>query len=70
MVKTLTSGGSNGTHDWQYVFDLNTNTLTKSKTHPPTYNVHGRVYNNEKLHAVTDGEPRETGYLATIDPTT
>ncbi|KAK2030781.1 AkeP protein [Colletotrichum zoysiae] len=62
--------GGNGTHDWQYVLDVRTNNLTKIRTNPPTYNVHGCVYQNGKLHVVTDGGPDETAYLATIDPVT
>ena len=64
------SASSNGTHDWQYLLDLRTNNLTRIRTEPPTYNVHGCVYRDEKLHVVTDGGPQETPYLATIDPGT
>ncbi|KAK1967054.1 hypothetical protein LY78DRAFT_746723 [Colletotrichum sublineola] len=64
-------GGENGTHDWQYILDVRTNNLTKIRTNPPTFNVHGGcVYQNGKLHVVTDGGPNETAYLATIDPKT
>lgn len=55
-------GGINGSHDWQYL------NLTKIKTNPPSWNVHGCVYRDGKLHVVTDGGPEETGYLAQIDP--
>ncbi|KAL0934799.1 AkeP protein [Colletotrichum truncatum] len=63
-------GGENGTHDWQYILDVRTNNLTKIQTNPPTLNVHGCVYQNGKLHVVTDGGPDETAYLAIIDPKT
>ncbi|KAL2068652.1 hypothetical protein VTL71DRAFT_14989 [Oculimacula yallundae] len=63
-------GGNNGTHDYQYLLDLKTNNLTILRTNPPTFNVHGCVYRDGKLHVVTDGGPNETPYLATIDPTT
>ncbi|KAI9148148.1 AkeP protein [Paramyrothecium foliicola] len=63
-------GGENGTHDYQYVLDLKTNNLTTVRTNPPTYNVHGCVYQKGKLHVVTDGGPNETPFLATVDPNT
>ncbi|KAK4890174.1 hypothetical protein LTR27_011056 [Elasticomyces elasticus] len=63
-------GGINGSHDWQYLLDVKTNNLTRIQTNPPTWNVHGCVYHNGKLHVVTDGGPDETPYLATIDPYT
>lgn len=62
--------GTNSQHDWQYLLDLKTNNLTRVKTNPPTWNVHGCVYRNDKMHVVTDGGPNETAYLATIDPVT
>ncbi|KAK8028458.1 Six-bladed beta-propeller TolB-like protein [Apiospora marii] len=61
--------GSPG-YDHQYLLDLKTNNLTTVRTNPPTWNVHGCVYSKGKLHVVTDGGPHETGYLATIDPST
>lgn len=64
------SDGENKLHDWQYLLDLSTKNLTRIKTNPPTWNVHGCVYRNGKLNVVTDGGPDETGYLATIDPIT
>ncbi len=60
----------NGGHNYQYLLDLDTNTLTTIRTNPPTWNVHGCVYHKELLHVVTDGGPNETAYLATIDPAT
>lgn len=62
--------GENAQHDWQYLLDLTTNNLTRVKTDPPTFNVHGCVYHDGKMHVVTDGGPDETAYLATIDPNT
>jgi sugar lactone lactonase YvrE len=62
--------GDNKDHDWQYLLDLSTNNLTRIKTNPPTWNVHGCVYRDGKLHIVTDGGPDKTAYLATIDPIT
>jgi sugar lactone lactonase YvrE len=62
--------GANAQHDWQYLLDLTTNDLTRIQTSPPTYNIHGCVYRNSKMHVVTDGGPGETAYLATIDPLT
>ena len=64
------ANGTNGQHDWQYLLDLETNNLTRIKTDPPTFNVHGCVYRDGKMHVVTDGGPEETAYLATIDPKT
>ena len=52
------------------MLDLETNNLTRVKTDPPTFNVHGCVYRYGKMHVVTDGGPDETAYLATIDPKT
>ncbi|KAK3677526.1 hypothetical protein LTR78_002376 [Recurvomyces mirabilis] len=63
-------GGINGSHNWQYLLDVRTNNLSRILTVPPTYNVHGCVYQQGKLHFVTDGSLNETGYLATIDPYT
>ncbi|KAL1586088.1 hypothetical protein WHR41_04792 [Cladosporium halotolerans] len=63
-------GSENGRHDWQYLLDLKTNNLTRIKTDPPTWNVHGCVYRDGNMHVVTDGGPDETGYLAIIDPAT
>lgn len=63
-------GSENGRHDWQYLLDLETNNLTRIKTDPPTWNVHGCVYREGNMHVVTDGGPDETGYLAIIDPAT
>lgn len=63
-------GDANGNHDYQYLLDLKTNNLTTVRSNPPTMNVHGCAYSKGKLHVVTDGGPHETGYLATIDPTT
>ncbi|KAK8051659.1 hypothetical protein PG993_003044 [Apiospora rasikravindrae] len=63
-------GGENGGHNYQYLLDLKTNNLTTLQTDPPTWNIHGCVYSKGKLHVVTDGGPHETGYLATIDPST
>ncbi|KAI9925266.1 hypothetical protein MW887_006189 [Aspergillus wentii] len=34
-------GGENGTHTWQYLLDVETNTLQKITTSPPTVNAHG-----------------------------
>jgi sugar lactone lactonase YvrE len=62
--------GDNKDHDWQYLLDLSTNNLTRINTNPPTWNIHGCVYRDGKLHVVTDGGPSESAYLATIDPIT
>ncbi|KAK8042337.1 hypothetical protein PG994_012820 [Apiospora phragmitis] len=63
-------GGENSCHDYQYLLDLKINNLTTVRINPPTWNVRGCVYSKGKLHVVTDGGPHETGYLATIDPST
>lgn len=62
-------GGDDGIHSWQYLLDVETNTLRNITTNPPTYNVHGCVYYNHSIHVVTDGySDLQTGELAKIDP--
>ncbi|GAB1193398.1 hypothetical protein APSETT444_002614 [Aspergillus pseudonomiae] len=62
-------GGDDGIHSWQYLLDVETNTLHNITTDPPTYNVHGCVYYNHSIHVVTDGySDLQTGELAKIDP--
>ncbi|KAJ9664402.1 hypothetical protein H2198_000331 [Neophaeococcomyces mojaviensis] len=63
-------GGNNGTHPWQYMLDVNTNTLSKVQTDPPTINAHGCVYFQGSMYIITDGTDGETGYLAKVDPIT
>ncbi|KAI0536233.1 AkeP protein [Xylaria digitata] len=53
-----------------YLLDLKTNGLIGLRTNPPTWNIHGCVHCEGKLHVVTDGGPKEVPYLATIDPKT
>ncbi|KAB8234191.1 SMP-30/gluconolactonase/LRE family protein [Aspergillus alliaceus] len=62
-------GGDDGIHSHLYLLDVETNTLHKITTNPPTYNVHGCVYYNGSIHVVTDGySDLQTGELAMIDP--
>ncbi|CEL09722.1 hypothetical protein ASPCAL12853 [Aspergillus calidoustus] len=62
-------GGDNGTHPWQYLFDIDTNELRRITTDPPTYNAHGCVVYNHSLYVVTDGYGDQgTGQLVKIDP--
>ena len=63
-------GGDNGTHPWQYMLDVKTNTLEKIQTDPPMVNAHGCVYFQGSMYIVTDGTDGETGYLAKVDPQT
>ncbi|KAJ4360986.1 uncharacterized protein N0V89_001555 [Didymosphaeria variabile] len=64
-------GGINGTHDWQYLYDVNSGNLSKIQTDPPTLNAHGCVVYNDSLYVVTDGSgSKETGALVKIDPST
>lgn len=62
-------GGDDGIHDWQYLLDVENNTLRKIMTDPPTHNLHGCVNFQGKLYGVTDGYgDSETGSLVQIDP--
>ncbi|KAJ5590839.1 hypothetical protein N7450_004811 [Penicillium hetheringtonii] len=62
-------GGEDGIHDWQYLLDIENNTLRKITTDPPVYNLHGCVHFQGKLYGVTDGYGDvETGKLVEIDP--
>lgn len=61
-------GGKNGVHEWQYLLDVESNSLKKITTDPPTINAHGCVYHNGSLHVVTDGGNGESGSLVKIDP--
>ncbi|KAF9729402.1 hypothetical protein PMIN02_002874 [Paraphaeosphaeria minitans] len=64
-------GGVNGTHDWQYLYDVASGNLSKIQTHPPTLNAHGCVVYNDTLYVVTDGSgSKEIGTLVKIDPLT
>jgi gluconolactonase len=64
-------GGVNGTHDWQYLYDVESATLSKIQTDPPTLNAHGCVVYDDSLYVVTDGSgSKETGALVKIDPST
>ncbi|XHG08641.1 hypothetical protein AWENTII_011734 [Aspergillus wentii] len=60
-------GGENGTHTWQYLLDVETNTLQKITTSPPTVNAHGCVHYDGQIYVVTDGSESESGYVARID---
>lgn len=62
-------GGDNGTHNWQYILDVDNNTLRKLTTDPPIHNLHGCVHFQGSLYGVTDGYgANETGSLFRIDP--
>ncbi|KAJ5749703.1 hypothetical protein N7533_006731 [Penicillium manginii] len=62
-------GGDDGIHKWQYLLDIENNTLRKIITNPPTYNLHGCVHFQGQLYGVTDGYgDNETGKLVQIDP--
>ncbi|KAJ5103656.1 hypothetical protein N7532_004185 [Penicillium argentinense] len=61
--------GDDGIHSWQYLLDVENNTLRKITTDPPTYNVHACVNFQGQLYGVTDGYgDSETGSLVQIDP--
>lgn len=64
-------GGDDGIHTWQYLLDIENNTLRKIETNPPTNNAHGCIENKGSLFVVTDGNgDKETGQLIRIDPLT
>ena len=63
--------GNNGMHNWQYLLDVDSNTLRKITTSPPTVNAHGCVEYEGHLYVVTDGtRDSESGQLVKVDPTT
>ncbi|KAL3470354.1 hypothetical protein BJX99DRAFT_264285 [Aspergillus californicus] len=62
-------GGDAGVHSWQYLLDVETNTLRNITTDPPTVNAHGCVVFQGNLHVVTDGDgDSKTGALVKINP--
>ncbi|KAJ5862962.1 hypothetical protein N7455_007030 [Penicillium solitum] len=62
-------GGNDGTQKWQYLLDVDTNSIKKIVTDPPTFNVHGYVSYQGHLYVATDGAGRsESGSLVQIDP--
>ncbi|THC94691.1 hypothetical protein EYZ11_005836 [Aspergillus tanneri] len=63
-------GGDDGSHDWQYLLNTETNELRKITTNPPIYNVHGCVFHNGDYYVVTDGSHNETASLNKIIPDT
>lgn len=63
--------GNNGTHNWQYVLDVESNNLRKITTDPPTINAHGCVEFQGHLYVVTDGTgTSDSGRLVRVNPTT
>ncbi|KAJ6094262.1 hypothetical protein N7467_003107 [Penicillium canescens] len=48
-------GGVDGIHKWQYLLDVDTNSLKRIVTDPPTFNAHGCVSYQDHLYVATDG---------------
>jgi gluconolactonase len=63
-------GGHDGSHDWQYLLNTETNELRNITTNPPIVNVHGCVFHNGAYHVITDGSHNETASLNKIIPET
>ncbi|OGM47435.1 hypothetical protein ABOM_002642 [Aspergillus bombycis] len=63
-------GGDDGSHDWQYLLNTETNELRKISTNPPIHNVHGCAFHNGSYYVVTDGSQNQTASLNRINPDT